>query len=459
MTPRKHGNKWEINYWIPGYPKSFSERFESEKEALLRCAEIELAKSKGTLTPPVLRERPIIRSMSELLDEFVESYGTTHWGESYLSLAKHRIDDYIKPFLGDYMVRDITAEVLDVYYSKLLTSPAVHMKGHKKTGTVSFSVMEKCHTLIRTALNMAVRWGYISSNPAMFISLPKPATTNTRNVWSPEDALRALAACDKDPVLKLCIQLSIACSMRIGEILGLQWKDVHITCDSVLSNESYLEVRQELKRCSKESLRQLDEKHRCDVYLEFPSKKEAKSVLTLKKPKTESSIRRIYIPDSIAIALKETQVKQHFRKSSCHGLYQDYDLVIAQNDGKPVELRVIDKAFAKLIKENDLPEVVFHSLRHLSASLKLQYSGGDVKAVQGDTGHSQAKMVMQVYSHTFNQNRKRMAGLMESQFFSAETKRQPIIDDKARQVTELLKNSPELTDLILALGAKQKESA
>lgn len=53
----------------------------------------------------------------------------------------------------------------------------------------------------------------------------------------------------------------------------------------------------------------------------------------------------------------------------------------------------IRDSFNKLIRENNLKPVVFHSLRHSSTTYKLKLSGGDIKAVQGDTGHSEAAMI------------------------------------------------------------------
>ena len=47
----------------------------------------------------------------------------------------------------------------------------------------------------------------------------------------------------------------------------------------------------------------------------------------------------------------------------------------------------------QIIKKEGLPDVVFHSLRHTSVTYKLKLSGGDIKAVQGDSGHAQADMV------------------------------------------------------------------
>ena len=78
--------------------------------------------------------------------------------------------------------------------------------------------------------------------------------------------------------------------------------------------------------------------------------------------------------------------------------YQDYNLVFASDYGTPMEGARIRRDLNKLIKENDLPPIVFHSMRHASITYKLKLSGGDIKSVQGDSGHAQAKMVEQFYS-------------------------------------------------------------
>lgn len=64
-----------------------------------------------------------------------------------------------------------------------------------------------------------------------------------------------------------------------------------------------------------------------------------------------------------------------------------------------------------LIKEHDLSPVVFHSLRHTSVTYKLKLNGGDIKAVQGDSCHSQINMVTDVYSHIIDDDRRKNAEL------------------------------------------------
>ena len=59
---------------------------------------------------------------------------------------------------------------------------------------------------------------------------------------------------------------------------------------------------------------------------------------------------------------------------------------------------------------------MFHSLRHTSVTYKLKLNGGDIKAVQGDSGHSQINMVTDVYSHIIDDDRRKNAELFEEAF-------------------------------------------
>ena len=74
----------------------------------------------------------------------------------------------------------------------------------------------------------------------------------------------------------------------------------------------------------------------------------------------------------------------------------------------------------EIIDEQGLPDVVFHSLRHTSVTYKLKLSGGDIKAVQGDSGHAQADMVTEVYGHILDEDRRKNAEMMENAFYNKE---------------------------------------
>lgn len=129
----------------------------------------------------------------------------------------------------------------------------------------------------------------------------------------------------------------------------------------------------------------------------------------LKAPKTESSVRKVFLPKTVSMALTEEKDRQQRAKEMLDSDYQDFGLVIAHEDGRPYEERQIAFLLRKLTDATGLPPVVFHSLRHCSASLKLQIGGGNIKAVQGDTGHAQSRMVTDLYDHTNNEERRRLA--------------------------------------------------
>ena len=48
---------------------------------------------------------------------------------------------------------------------------------------------------------------------------------------------------------------------------------------------------------------------------------------------------------------------------------------------------------------------------------KLKLNGGDIKSVQGDSGHSQVDMMTDVYSHIIDEDRRKNAELFEEAFY------------------------------------------
>ncbi len=129
--------------------------------------------------------------------------------------------------------------------------------------------------------------------------------------------------------------------------------------------------------------------------------------------------------------------------------------MIALDNGRPCETKVIENAFNRLKRDAGLPNVVFHSLRHSSATYKLKLNHGDLKATQGDTGHAQAQMLTEIYAHILDEDRKINAQKFEAAFYSNPDLRGvrppepavPVALDVAALVEQLQK-SPELRELL-----------
>ena len=451
MKVTQHGNKYRIAYRVVGYDKPFKETFDSIEEANVRLAELEFDKKKGELKPPVslVRNKDKRNTLfSDFLDIYVRDYGLSKWKDSYLTITKHRIEHYIKPFIGHLRVRDIDSGALTEFYASLPALYAVQLDGHKEQKKIGLSVVEKVHSTIHSALEQAIKWGYITSNADDGATFPK-YRKKVREIWSRDEAINAIEICT-DSNLKIALYLAIICTMRIGEINGLQWKYVDVSEETIANDTSCIYDTHELKRCNKDDLKLLEERGRVNVYLRFPElKKNCSTCLVLTDVKTDSSVRRVYVPETVARELLEHKQRQQAHIASCHGLYNDYDLVLAQDNGRPIETHIIDQKLKKFINENGFDKVVFHSFRALSTTDKLQLSGGDIKAVQGDTGHASPKMVTEQYSRIRDLDRRRLAGLMEQAYFGGSTAPKITPDEDA--ALSMLRENPEVLKLLLAM--------
>lgn len=294
----------------------------------------------------------------------------------------------------------------------------------------------------------------MEQNPVAKATLPK-VEEKQREIWTADDLFRALEVCEDDR-LSLAINLAFSCSLRLGEMVGLTWDCIDIGEENIAENNASIFVEKELIRVSKNALEKLEGK---DVVQVFPSVLTSNNtVLLLKKPKTKSSIRRVWLPKTVAIMLAEWKKNQDELKEILGAEYHDYNLVLSLPNGRPLEGQVISRSFKDLIRKHDLPDVVFHSLRHTSTTHKLKLNRGDMKAVQGDTGHAQLKMVSDVYSHILDEDRRNNAARFEEAFYhrkdngETQTKASNVaVTAEAAKVLELLGQRPELAAGLLQL--------
>ena len=237
----------------------------------------------------------------------------------------------------------------------------------------------------------------------------------------------------------------------------MTWDNVHIEDEDIANDNAYVFIDKELERCSKQAIEMLGEK---DIYYIFtPLLPNTSTRIILKKPKTESSIRKVWLPRTVAYILKEWKASQDELKNFLGDEYQDYNLVIALPNGRPCENRIIEKEFLDLKKKAGLPNVVFHSLRHSSTTYKLKLNHGDLKATQGDTGHAEIDMITKVYAHILDEDRKINAQKFESAFYAnpdlrnvkpPQKEMQPLQID-LNALIEQLQKSPELANTLATI--------
>ena len=332
---RERNGKFNViySYTDPdGKRKQKWENYATKAEAKKRKKEIEYKEEMGSMVIPQCK------TMKELLDEYIALYGKDNWALSTYDGNVSLINNYILPIIGDVKLAEINTRFIEKYYQRLLKTPAVinPMIGKRINEYVSTSTIRDVHKLLRSYFQQAIKWELMEKNPCIYATVPKHKTKK-RDIWTAETLMYAMEVCE-DERLKLAMNLSFSCSLRISELLGLTWDCVDISEEAIEENRAYLFINKESQRVSKAALKELDAK---DVLLVFPEKsKKNKTVRVLKTPKTDSS-----------------------------GTY------------------------------------------------KLKLNGGDIKAVQGDSGHAQVSMVTDVYSHILDDDRKKNAELFEEAFY------------------------------------------
>ena len=442
-----------------GKRKQKWETYATKAEAKKRKKEIEYKEEMGSMIIPQCK------TMKDLLAEYVALYGKDNWALSTYDGNVSLINNYILPIIGDEKLSEINTRFIEKYYQRLLKAPAVvnPMIGKRKNEYVSTSTIRDIHKLLRSCFKQAVKWELMEKNPCIYATVPKHKTKK-REIWTAETLMYALEVCEDDR-LKLAMNLSFSCSLRISELLGLTWDCVDISEEAIEENRAYLFINKESQRVSKSALKELDAK---DVLLIFPEKsKTNKTVRVLKTPKTDSSVRKVFLPKSVAKMLIEWKEKQDETKEVLGDEYMDYNLVMASTFGLPLGDGAIRKPLNQLIKDYDLPPVVFHSLRHSSVTYKLKLNGGDIKAVQGDSGHAQVSMVTDVYSHILDDDRKKNAELFEEAFYEKKNLDPQMHPNTAENTVavpegvdaELLAkvlNNPEMAALLASLAKTMK---
>lgn len=447
----KRKSKYSVVYTFTdenGEKRQRWETFASNAEAKKRKAQVEFQQSTGSFIAPTAK------TLRDLLEEYTSIYGINTWALSTYEARKGLIDNYINPLIGELKLEEVTPRTMDQFYRGLLTIKSKPRPyGTPKNEYLSARTVKEIHKLLRNAFNQAVKWELMSRNPVLNATLPKSEPAK-REIWTSETLFKALECCDDD-ILALALNLAFSCSLRMGEMLGLTWDCIDISPQSIEAGRASVYIDKELQRVTINALEVLNDKGIVKIFPPILASKHTR--LVLKEPKTKTSIRKIFLPKTVAKMLEQRKADLLELKELLGNEYVDHNLVFCSTMGTPIEGQVINRALGKLIKDNDLPKVVFHSLRHSSITYKLKLNGGDMKSVQGDSGHAQVKMVADVYSHIIDDDRRVNAQRFEEAFYSGETQ-MPVAQSseppKSDQevLMELLTKSPEMITLIKSLA-------
>ena len=218
----------------------------------------------------------------------------------------------------------------------------------------------------------------------------------------------------ENPALHLAVHMSMILSLREGEILGLQPGDLDF---DAADGRGTISVNKALQRADKVALSKIDP---TQIYHTFPDRREgSKSSLILKRTKTKKSNRILYMTKPLKEELLAWLEKMKQDEQSAPEKYSNCGQLFRLPDGLPIAPDVLTKWYRMWRAEHpEFEKIVFHSLRHSSATYQLLQSGGDFKSVQGNTGHATAAVLMDTYAHTQDKPRLELTEKIEADFYT-----------------------------------------
>lgn len=322
--------------------------------------------------------RPPAMTLREFLIQWLETYAKHNTRPTTYAGYETFVRRHILPEIGNIELGKLTAFHLQQLYAK----KTVGGRADGQEGGLSTRSVRLIHSIMREALNHAVKWRLISQNAALEAEPPKNKSRKTQ-VWSAGQAVKFLEFI-KDHRLCALYFLAITTGMRRGELMGLRWRDVDL-------DEGIVRVEQNLVVVN--------------------------GRLNYQEPKTESSCRAVLLPASAMEVIKRHKTRQERDKLLTGVNYYEHGLVFCQQNGQPLWPDNISKRqFRNLVEKAGLPRITFHDLRRTHATLLIA-GGADPRQVANRIGHSSLTITLGIYNQVTRGRQEETARLIDEILF------------------------------------------
>ena len=365
--------------------------------------------------------------------------GTTY--DSYYG----NIQKHILPYFGDKYVKDTTTIGISAFIEHMKNKPCGGTKAYnKKPGEIEklgSSSVKKCFDILAAALSTAKEWKIIDEIPD---ASPPSVKYKKRTYWTPQEALTNLHSID-DPLLRLGVHLAYVLTLRPGEVVG-------IPIDAIQA--SSIEIRQEIERMTDDALKVTAKE---DILRVCPKKKgESRTQLVLLTPKTEGSIRKMYLNKYLREAI-EARLKQIEKDKQYYGdAYNNYGLFICLPNGDPVERTRMQRWFKNWQEQSKVAiKIDMQGLRKSGAMYKLRLSDNDYQAVQLETGHNTPVVLMAHYNEIMDVEKTRLAEKLEKDFYTSQEAKEIISDSRVEKLWQAVIADPMKMEILIKMMSVQ----
>ena len=364
---------WEARVTVgrdPGTGKQVQRSFsgKTQKEVREKMQAAAVAVNEGDYFEP--SKMTIARWVEIWLQEYTGD-------KKYLTVKHYKAQckTHIVPSLGAVKLSELTPPQVQTFYN-----------GLRRDGLAAKSV-RNIHGILTKCLSTAVQVGYLRSNPASMVTLPKVEKKEIHPLTDEQvkDFLRVSAGDEYEILLKVILFTGL----RESEAIGLTWDCVDFKAGTV-------------KVC-----KQLQKRPLADGGFTFAPLKNDKA-RTLKPAPFVIELLKHRKREQAAQRLKAGQLWQGWETEK----KQKNALVFTTAIGGNLSPQTVYNHYKKLAVQIGAPDSRVHDLRHTFAVLSLQ-NGDDVKTVQGNLGHATAAFTLDVYGHVSERMKEDSAARME----------------------------------------------
>lgn len=292
---------------------------------------------------------------------YMDSHASIHCKVSTVETYRSFLNAHLIPYFGDKKVIELTPMMFNNFIkTKLDSGLAKKSVNHMLT---------LCHSIFQYYIDIEV----ITSSPMKRVKKLK-IDFREMNFLSTEEIKIALDKCQvKYPDFYPLLATAIFTGARRGEILALNWTDINFVKKQIYFNKTFSRGK-------------------------------------VGTPKTETSRRRVSIPDFLVEILKNHRKNNFNSIVFCNqtGAYLDAD-------------NLVKRRFTPLMKAIGCPEMRFHDLRHTYAAMMIE-KNVQIKYIQRNLGHSSIQVTIDNYGHLMPEIATEAMQKLDDAFGSTEKK-------------------------------------